>query len=297
MTARVGDVIETAEQLDALPVGSVVLASTGKAYQRAHGGGERGYGVVWAEAGEEYLTQPLVMVRWAPLTVLHVPGEQQAVPATPVGGVAVAAGMATAIEWESELADLLNTVRMTTTSVQRRDVVHAMKLVVTAGMPADAVAQAANRWARGEATPDPEVERIARALARTSVITGRDALGITEAAAKIGATPPRPDVIEKVARVIHGEVVLAAQSREIDIQVHDTVSSIRFERGIARALADAGLLARELPTRGEIARAIADYYGTRARRDDAWDAVTDRQRAELLGIADAMLALLEGRQR
>ena len=77
MSPRTGDVIHIVEELDALPVGSVVLASTGKAYQRARDGGERGYGVVWAEAGGAYLTQPLVMVRWAPLTVLHVPGEQE----------------------------------------------------------------------------------------------------------------------------------------------------------------------------------------------------------------------------
>ena len=55
------------------------------------------------------------------------------------------------------------------------------------------------------------------------------------------APPTDPaQVVERAAQVIHDQIARAAQSGRIDIEVH--LGRIDFERGIAQALADAGLL-------------------------------------------------------
>ena len=75
--------------------------------------------------------------------------------------VATASGAKAAADAEIELSDLLSTLRATTTPERRADAVHAMKLVVTAGMPSRAVIDAANRWAAGraETTTTPNLAR------------------------------------------------------------------------------------------------------------------------------------------
>lgn len=64
--------------------------------------------------------------------------------------------------------------------------------------------------------------------------------------------------------------------------------------GIARALASAGLLARPLPTRDEIARAMWDVSPD---ADKPWPRADGPERNWYLRDADAVLKLLEGDKR
>ena len=87
----------------------------------------------------------------------------------------------------------------------------------------------------------------------------------------------RDEIIEQAARVLCAYTT--CDGRPYATELH---------RRQARALADAGLLARTLPTREEIADELsgwpigAGYYQTRVATDEAQD------------MADAVLALLKG---
>ena len=93
------------------------------------------------------------------------------------------------------------------------------------------------------------------------------------------------DVIEQAARVL---------SRAWGNM--STNESLGFQRMLAGALADAGLLARPLPDRDEIARAvfIESDHRNAAVMAQAWDAPGDGGRQRWWGYADAVLALLKG---
>ena len=75
-----------------------------------------------------------------------------------------------------------------------------------------------------------------------------------------------------------------------------TNESLGYQRMLAGALADAGLLAQPLPTRDEIARAlfIESDHRNAAVMAQAWDAPGDGGRQRWWGYADAVLELLKG---
>ena len=92
----------------------------------------------------------------------------------------------------------------------------------------------------------------------------------------------RDEIIEQATKVMHAEVCYPCDPQGCDW------THTREQARYAHALADAGLLARSLPTRDEIATAIAD----------GWNSVTTlNATAQSIGpsaAADAVLALLKG---
>ena len=91
----------------------------------------------------------------------------------------------------------------------------------------------------------------------------------------------RDEIIEQATKVMHADVCCPCDPQGCDW-------TRTREARYAHALADAGLLARSLPTRDEIATAIAD----------GWNSVTTlNATAQSIGpsaAADAVLALLKG---
>ena len=102
----------------------------------------------------------------------------------------------------------------------------------------------------------------------------------------------REEMIERATKAMHAEV-----GRRFDPKGWAHTREARY----AWALAEAGLLARPLPTREEIAMAIAAYHWDRESGDvEVWDDLTLGEREAVAenyltwDSADAVLALLKG---
>ena len=102
------------------------------------------------------------------------------------------------------------------------------------------------------------------------------------------------EIIEQATKVMHAEVC-----RPLDPQGWTHTREARY----AWALADAGLLARPLPTRDEIAMAIAAHHWDRESGDvEVWHDLTLGEREAVANnyltwdSADAVLALLKGQE-
>ncbi|GAA1807049.1 hypothetical protein [Nesterenkonia flava] len=69
---KVGDKITTAELLDALPVGTVLLDNEGDGVQKLH----ENLGWLWSAEGADFTTAAGLAKSYAPLTVLHLPEKE-----------------------------------------------------------------------------------------------------------------------------------------------------------------------------------------------------------------------------
>lgn len=112
----------------------------------------------------------------------------------------------------------------------------------------------------------------------------------------------RDEIIEQAVQVVH--VAIAHRWMTVSSALREDGDYPELLGDIARALADAGLLARPLPSREEIAMSIAARHWDRDSGEvEVWHDLTDSEKENVAenyltwDSADAVLDLLKGQDR